>query len=294
MSSILLTAILLTVIFSPANFLSAQESYMKGKKFAACDFLADKVRMVDENGKIGRTDQAHWPNDIWALPDGHLLYTTGKGIRQVDSNGKTVLEFNTNSEVHAVQRLKNGNTFLCLCSTGQLTEINAQAKIVKQIDLLPNKNGGHMFSRIARVLDNGHYLISNYGGKKVIEYDQNGKEVWAYSAPFGIHGVTRLKNGNTVITSGDLGASCLWEIAPDKSLVWKVDNDDLPGRPLRYVGGFQVMPNGNYVICNWLGHNHFKEAPHLLEINRDKKIVWSFSDFENFKTISAFSLLETN
>lgn len=275
-----------------ASTVSGQESYMKGKKLAICDFSADLVRIVEKDGTISRTDRVHWPNDIQALPNGHLLYTTGQGIREVDAFGKTVFEYRCDSEVHAVQRIDNGNTFVNECSSGCLTTLDRTGKVIKQIETLPKKNGGHMYTRIGRVLENGHYLLSRSGGKKVVELDENGKEIWSFTAPFGVHGVERLKNGNTAITSGDWGASCLWEIAPDKTVVWKLENSDLPGKPLRYVGGFKVMPNGNYVLCNWLGHNHFKEAPHLLEINHDKKIVWTFSDFQNFKTVSSFDIIE--
>ncbi len=289
---IIAVSIVAAFIFGTFTFSDAQESYMKGKRLAICDYSADVVRIIEKDGTINRTDRVHLPNDIQSLPKGHLLYTTGNGIREVDGEGKTVLEYKCNSEVYSMQRLPNGNTFVNECSSGRLTTLDANGKIVKQIETLPGHDGGHLYTRIGRILDNGHYLLSRYSKKRVVELDENGKEVWFFDAPFGVHGVARLKNGNTVITSGDFGASCLWEIAPDKTVVWKVDNNDLPGKPLRYVGGFNVMPNGNYVICNWLGHNHFKEAPHLLEINRDKKIVWQFSDFDNFKTISSFDIIE--
>ena len=40
------------------------------------------------------------------------------------------------------------------------------------------------------------------------------------------------------------------EVTPEKKIVWKIEQNDLPGITLAWVTTLQVLPNGNYVIGN--------------------------------------------
>jgi hypothetical protein len=75
-------------------------------------------------------------------------------------------------------------------------------------------------------------------------------------------------------------------------IVWAVRHDELPGISLKFLAGFQRLPNGNTIISNWLGHGQFGQAPHLIELTREKKVVWTFADHETMKTISSIQLLD--
>ena len=44
----------------------------------------------------------------------------------------------------------------------------------------------------------------------------------------------------------------------------QVQGDELPGVSLKFVAGLQRLPNGNTVVCNWLGHGNLGKAPHLV------------------------------
>ena len=50
-------------------------------------------------------------------------------------------------------------------------------------------------------------------------------------------------------------------------------NDDLPGRPIADACGVQRLPDGNTVIASYAAQDGIK----LFEVDRDKKVVWSFS-----------------
>ena len=52
-----------------------------------------------------------------------------------------------------------------------------------------------------------------------------------------------------------------------------------------------VLPNGNTIFCNYLGHGHIGEQPYFFEITRDKQVVWQFADHAHFKTINQIQLL---
>jgi len=58
------------------------------------------------------------------------------------------------------------------------------------------------------------------------------------------------------------------------------------------MAGCQRLPNGNTVFVNYLGHGHSGEQAHLLEVTRDKKVVWAFDDRVNFKALSQVQLLD--
>ena len=160
--------------------------------------------------------------------------------------------------------------------------------------LLPDgKDGGHAYMRNARKLENGNYLVAHYGPGFVREYDPQGKTVREIPAAGGPHTAVRLKNGNTVISCGDRkGGRRVFEVDKTGKTVWQVQGDELPGASLKFMTGFQRLPNGNTVMTNWLGHRQFGKAPHVIEITADKKVVWTFADHKTMRTISAIQLLD--
>jgi hypothetical protein len=166
---------------------------------------------------------------------------------------------------------------------------------VKEVRLLPEgKNGPHLYMRNARRLDNGHYLVAHYGEQIVREYDADGKVINEIPAPGGPHSVVRLPGGHTVIACGDLAkeGNKLFEVDQEGKVVWAVRHDELPGIRLIFMAGFQRLPNGNTVVANWLGHGQFGQAPQVIEITRDKTVVWSLADHQTLKTVSSIQLLD--
>lgn len=261
--------------------------FMKGKRFAVGDYSSNKVCIVEADGKVSWEQKAPNCNDLWILPGGSILFSTGHGVKEVAKDGTVKFEYKSAAEIYAVQRLANGNTFVGECTSGRLLELAPDGKVVKEVALLPvGKSGGHAYIRNARVLKNGNFLAAHYGGKYVTEYAPDGKAVWTFKTPGGPHSVTRLANGNTLIACGDNGTPCLIEVTPEGKTVWEVSNKDLPGQPLKFLTGFQKLPNGNVLISNWVGHGKFGTAPHLLEITPDKKVVWTYADHQTFRTIA--------
>ena len=54
----------------------------------------------------------------------------------------------------------------------------------------------------------------------------------------------------------------------------------------------QRLPNGNTLFCVYLGHGHIGEQPMVIEVTRDKKVVWEFADHANFKTVNQIQSLD--
>jgi hypothetical protein len=266
-----------------------------GHRFACTDYTQGKVFLVDDGGKVEWSYDAPHANDIWVLPNGNLLFNTGHGVKEVTRDRKVVFSYESTSEIYACQRLPNGNTFIGESNAGRLLEVNPAGRIVRQIRLLPEgRDGGSAYMRNARKLANGNYLVAHYGDQMVREYDPDGKVVWQVAAPGGPHSAVRLPDGNTLIASADRdGAPArVFEVAPDGRTVWEVRGDELPGISLRFMAGLHRLPNGNTVMSNWLGHGQFGKAPHLIEVTRDKRVVWTFADHQTMKTISSVEILD--
>ena len=262
--------------------------FMKGKRFAVGDYSGGKVCLIEADGSVSWEQKAPNCNDLWIQPGGSILFSNGRGAKEVAKDGTVLFEYKSAAEVYAVQRLANGNTFVGECSTGRLLELAPDgSNVVKEIRLLPaGKPGGHAYFRNARALKNGNILVAHYGGKHVTEYAPDGTAVWTFKAPGGPHSVARLANGNTLIACGDNGTPCLLEVTPEGRIAWELSNKDLPDAPLKFLTGFQKLPNGNVLISNWVGHGKFGSAPHLLEVTPEKKVVWTFNDHKTLKTVA--------
>lgn len=264
------------------------------RAFAGADYIRGKAFVVSADGRIEREYDAPECDDCWLLPNGNLLFNTGHGAKEMTREHREVFRYESKSEIYACQRLPNGNTFIGECNAGRLLEVDPAGNVVKAIRLLPDgQDGGHLYMRNARRLENGHYLVTHLRDQVVREYDPAGKVVMEIPAVGGPHSAVRLPDGHTLISCGDLPGGCrVFEADKDGRTVWSLAQNELPGIQLAFIAGVQRLPNGNTVLCNWLGHGLFGKGPHLIEVTRDKKIVWTFADHERMKTLSSVQLLD--
>lgn len=175
----------------------------------------------------------------------------------------------------------------------RILEISAAGNIVKNIPMKVAAPHPHRDTRLVRKLENGHYLVCHEGDGVVREYSSTGRVVWEYEVPlFGRdrangHGVEafgnqcytalRLKNGNTLISTGN-GHSVI-EVTAAGQVVWSLHQNDLPGIQLAWVTSLQLLPNGHILINNC---HAGPENPQIIEVDRDKNVIWQFKDFERF------------
>ncbi len=266
-----------------------------GHAFVCTDYTKGRVCVVSKEGRIQWEYPAPSCNDIWILPGGNLLFNTGHGVREVTREKAVVFSYESRSAIYACQRLPDGNTFIGECNSGRLLEVRPDGRIAKEVRLLPpGADGGGAFMRNARRLANGNYLVAHYGLDVVREYDPTGKMVREIPAPGGPHTAIRLPGGNTLISCADHpnGTPRVFEVDPFGKTVWSVDGRDLPGIGLKFMAGFQRLPNGNTVMTNWLGHGHFGEAPQIIEVTPGKRVVWTFANHADFGTVSNLQLLD--
>ena len=287
MKSFLLRCALLTILALTIPVRAAHP-------FLCTDSTAGKVCVVSADGKIEWEYACKHPQDCWRMPNGNYLFCHSGGALEVTPDKKIVWEYKApeKTEVHACQPLPDGRVLLVECGPSRLIEVDREGKIAKEIKLTPPpaKVGLHDQYRGVRKTLAGHYFVSRKGEHLVDELDADGKSLRQIKVPGDVHEVLPLPDGHLLITCGD--GHKIIELDASEKVVWELNENDLPGNPLRLMAGCQRLPNGNTVFCNYLGHGHLGEQPHFFEITRDKKIVWQFADHANFKTVNQIQLLD--
>lgn len=282
--------------------LNLVSSAFPGHRFAAGDSDKKLLALVDSDGRIEWRHPVRGIHDLHVLPNGNILFQeTFQDVIEMTPEKKVVWKYQAEKakdrkdrvEIHAFQRLENGWTLIAESGPGRLIEVDQKGKIRKELKLKIDHPNPHRDTRLVRKLENGHYLVAHEGDGKVREYDGDGKVVWDFAVPMfgrqpaGGHGpegfgnslfcALRLKNGNTLVGTGN-GHSII-EVTPQKKIVWELHQKDLPGITLAWVTQLGALPNGNILIGNC---HAGPENPQLIEVTRDKKVVWTFKDFKNF------------
>ncbi len=259
---------------------------------------------------VGEDGAVKWKVDLpasdgWVLPNGNVLlalYATdgfpNGGAVEIDRDTKEIVfrYVGQQKETSTVQLLGSGKFLIAeLGPEPRAIVVNRRGKIVSEMPLACQTKNFHMQTRMLRMLPNGNYIAPHLFDFAVKEYEpKTGKVIRSFPTddrgrekrdwPFtGI----RLKNGNTVI--GCTNGNRVIEVDAEGKTVWKVDNDDLGEALIDDACGVQRLPNGNTVISSY----HAKgDAVKLLEVTRDKKVVWRYSGMK--AGFHHFQILTTN
>ncbi|MBL8850872.1 MAG: PQQ-binding-like beta-propeller repeat protein [Planctomycetaceae bacterium] len=268
-------------------------------RFIAADSSTGRIALINEAGETEWEHKIGPLHDLQLLPNGHLLLQTSwTRLVEADlSTGEVVWEHEIPAdsgpvEVHAFERLGDGRTMFAESGPARITEIALDGRLLRTVPLRVDRPHPHHDTRLVRVVGD-RYLVCHENDGVVREYDATGQVVWDYAVPlFGRerrdgHGpegygnqcfaALRLPSGNTLITTGN-GHGVI-EVTPEREVVWQLSQHDLPGITLAWVTTVQVLRNGNLVIGNC---HAGPENPQVIELDRQKRVVWSFRDFERF------------
>lgn len=274
-------------------FLASAATALAAHPFLCCDYGGGKVCEVSAEGAIVWQYDCKSPQDCWRLPNGNTLFCFVSGALELTRDKKVVWEYKApeKTEVHACQPLPDGRVLVTECGSSRIVEVDREGKIAKEIKLTtaPEIKLHNQF-RGTRKLPNGHYLVCFKGENKVVELDAAGAVVREIQVPGDCHEVVPLPDGHLLITCGD--GHKVVEVDAAAKTVWELNENDLPGNPLRLMAGCQRLPNGNTVFCVYLGHGHIGEQSQVIEVTRDKKVVGHFDDHAHFKTINQIQLLD--
>lgn len=227
------------------------------------------------------------------LANGNIVYAQGgspTGATEINREKKIVWDYASKAtEVLNCERLPNGNTLLAEQGPPQAVEVNAKGAVVSTVKLATTEPTAHRQVRCIHRLDNGHILAAHEGEAAVRELDRDGKTVWEYKGVENVFEAVRLANGNTLIGGGT--QKRVIEVTPKGETAWELKADEVPELNLTWITSLQVLPNGNYVIANFLRGQEGKGA-HAFEITRDKKVVWKFEDHQAVKSLTMLRVLD--
>lgn len=252
----------------------------------------------------------HSTRDGYQLADGTIVLTLSKGkkypggavVQISPDRDESLIWKGTQSEVNSAHPTED-QTFV-ITEAGKaprLLEVDDSGNVLVEFPLQCQKQNHHLQTRMARKLADGTYLVPHLLDFAVVNYDASGNVIskldttvpgddsrkihsWPFTAIRHGDGQTLVccTNGNRVV-----------DFSSDGRIMWQLTNDDLPGPWLQDPCGGQVLPNGNVVIACYAGGRKDPAAPKLFEVNRDKKVVWTYSDGKRVG-IHHFQILSTN
>ncbi|MEE2887557.1 MAG: aryl-sulfate sulfotransferase [Planctomycetota bacterium] len=107
----------------------------------------------------------------------------------------------------------------------------------------------------------GFTLVADYSDNRIVEFDDQGREVFAIEEIFGVWDVECLDNGNLLIT--EFSVNRVSEVTRENKVVWSFED-------LKNPYDADRLPNGNTLIADTFGRR-------VIEVNPKGKIVWSFA-----------------
>ncbi len=286
---ILLFTLLPVTLFGQENSKIKHSFFIAGPQFTG---------IINEAGEEIWDSEKTGARDGYVLENGNVLICWADEVKEFDSNKKIIFQYSRTEEsmeLGTAVRLPNGNTMITESGTEpRIVEVSSEGKVIKSVPIKPETDNIHMQTRMARKLENGNYLAPHLLAFAVKEYNAEGEVVNTFSTDFEEFGgrsaktwpftAIRLANGNTLTTLTN--GNRVIELDSDGNIAWMIANSDFEGDPLADPCGAQRLPNGNTVIASYGA----KEGIKLLEVDRDKNIVWTYSGHNAHH----FQILTTN
>jgi hypothetical protein len=258
--------------------------------------------IANDNGK----NQVNYVNEFtgakWSTPVGSTGANSPRTIEIVDNakaaGGKAVmvsvntgyveLDLSTGSKLLEVKAQNTTNvTGACRLADGT-TALGVDTKIViVNASGVPTSNfalpAGPNLRAINLDRTTGHYWLSKT--ETVYELSAQGQQLWSASMGAGTKGyaVWWRAGGGVYATTGE--PATIVEIDANKQIVSTVGGRDNPAfdqYKLDFFSGFVRMPNGHYIVANWLGHlgsNAGKDTPMVIEFapnGASGEVVWTW------------------
>lgn len=117
----------------------------------------------------------------------------------------------------------------------------------------------------AECLENGNLLVTEYSVSRVQELDRKGQQVWVFEQLRNPNDADRLASGNTLIC--DTYGNRVIEVDREKNIVWKYDREVKPFDADR-------LPGGNTLVADVL-------KDRVIEVNPAGEVVWEIKNLAN-------------
>lgn len=253
---------------------------------------------IIEVSREGKLTWEHTPPSLCVmfqiLPKHRLLYAYGgkpTGVREIDRKTQNVVwdYVSPSPQVMAGERLPNGNTLLAEQGPSRVVEVNPKRQVVASVSVPNAEQAFHRQLRLVHRLRSGNVLAAIEAEGAAREVDPNGKVVWEIKGLADVYEALRLPNGNTLVACG--AQKRVIEVTPGGNTVWELTAQDVPELNLTWITSLQRLRNGNVVIGNFLRGQEGKGS-HAFEINRAKKVLWTFADHAMVRTATMVRVLD--
>ncbi len=267
--------IVAVMMFGLAKTEAAGISGVVGSKLLASG--GNKVMILSDQGAIEWEHPTGLTHDAWMLPNGNVLFADGGSVTEVTPAHEVVFQYKAREQrgggSYGCQRLENGNTLIGENSTGKLLEVDPTGKVVFELQTNPARVGEHHNLRLVRKLKNGNYLVCHSGAHVVKEYTPQGGVVLELKVANIAFAAIRTDRGTTLVAA----LNKITEFDAQGQAVWEFTNTDIPGVKITNMTGLHLLSNGNIVTGCYSAYDK-EEGTGLLEITKDKKLVWRLSD----------------
>jgi hypothetical protein len=215
------------------------------------------------------------------LPSGNYLCAAHEWVREIAPDGKIVWEYRVQKpvELKTCVPLPDGDVMTVDGERMELIQLADQGRRIARRIPVPTdpKAGIHVRYNLLRRTPAGTFLLALRAEQAFVEVDDSGREIWRQAVP-GLPVVAeRLPDGNTLMSWRGTGETRggLVEVAPAGETVWQLAAEEVPGFG-GWFGGFHRFENGNTLVANsdWHYHAPKETTVQLIEVTRDKRLVW--------------------
>ncbi len=252
-----------------------------------CDEGNQRVLLVDlknPGSAIWRTS-LEGMRDIQLVGGGRVAASTSHGYVELDlETGEKKKEMTNFAAAETLRRLPNGHTVLGSNTNGGVT--------LQEFDDQDAPVAGHLVTfsgytqlRLLRRTPQGTFLLGV--GTKLAEVDWSGRRIWEMDIPDGssVYQGLRLADQTIAVASGYGSAILIIDPASKKVLKTiggKAQPEASQVAP-NFFAGFQILPNGHYVVTNWEGHGggNGGKGLQLLEYDSAGALVWKWKQDPN-------------
>ena len=218
--------------------------------------------------------------DIQLVGGDRVAVSVAKGYVELDlKTGDIKKEVSSFDGVESLRRLPSGNTILGANANGGVTlqELDSQdTPVAGHKVTFTNYSGLRLFRRTSQ----GTFLLGV--GAKLAEVNWDKQTLWEMSIPDGnwVFQGLRLPDKTIAVTSG-YGAAILLIDPTAKKVLTTIGGKGQPDAATvvpNFYAGFQVLPNGHFVVTNWEGHGGGNGATglQLLEYDPAGQLVWKW------------------
>ncbi len=252
-------------------------------RFLAGDEAGHRIVFIDENNPANdweiSTENKGRAWDMQLIGNDQVSVSFPNGYHILDLNKKDWIKtvpIKDAQGVWSVLENKNGEkSAIGFSKNLYVATLDESNNVTKKGDVPKAK-----MMRLGRLTSDGNAVAAP--GDEVIEWNANGEIIKRFDIPYKIEREKGLmafmgledKDGNYWAATG-YGAVTVKTDSNGNLL--KVFGKD---QKLHFTAGFQLMPNGNLVQCNWSGHTPAKASAgvQIVEFNPDGEVVWEYSN----------------